>query len=113
MRQLFDDPDLIDLHIQMSHHGLEEQAELVANGGLELAAFVMRSDAEFLRTLIRQNDLDIVDLHNLEGLVSRYPWLSLGRVPAARYDLARQIPQVDRIVPQVNTLVVANQCAKR
>jgi hypothetical protein len=97
----------------MSYHGLEEQAELVANGALDLAAYVMRSDAEFLRTLIRQNGLDIVDLQNLQGLVSRYPWLSLGRVPAARYDLMRQIPEVDRIVPQVSTLVVANLCAKR
>jgi hypothetical protein len=113
MHQLFGDPDLTELNLRMSYHSLEEQAELVANGGLDIAAFVMRSDAEFLRSLIRQNDLDIIELQNLPGLVSRYPWLTIGRIPAARFDLVRQIPQVDRSVPQVNTLVVANQCAKR
>ena len=113
MRQLFGDPDLADLNIRMSQHTLDEQAELVARGDLDLAAYVMRDDAEFLRNVIRQYDLDIVDIKDLTGLVGRYPWLSLGKVPAGRYDLVRQAPANDKIVPQVNTLVAASPCAKR
>jgi TRAP-type uncharacterized transport system substrate-binding protein len=113
MRQLFGDPDLSALNIQMSYHGLDEQAQLVAQGSLDLAAFVMRDDAEFLRTAMRQYDLDIADLQDLQGLSGRYPWLSLGRVPAGRYDLVRHAPATDKTVLQVNTLVVASLCARR
>jgi hypothetical protein len=35
------------------HHELPEQAKLVAEGKLDLAAFVMQDDAEFLYTIIR------------------------------------------------------------
>src|SRR5262249_17192181 len=38
MRQLFEDPDLQELDVRLSHHGLLEQAELVAQGKLDLAA---------------------------------------------------------------------------
>ena len=94
MRQLLEDPDLRDVHL--SHHGLLEQAQLVAESKLDLAAFVMQEDAEFLRTVIRQHGLDIVSPQDLQGLIARYPWLSLGRIPAGRYDLVRPIPAVDK-----------------
>jgi TRAP-type uncharacterized transport system substrate-binding protein len=111
--QLLGDPDLSKLGIRISYHALEDQARLVAQGSLDFAAFVMRNDADFLRTIISQYDLEIVELQDLQGLVGRYPWLSLGRVPAGRYDLVRKIPPTDKVVPQVNTLVLASPCAKR
>ena len=113
MRQLLDDPDLLGLNIQSSYHELDEQARLVAQGSLDFAAYVMREDAEFLGLVIRKYDLDIADLQETQGLVDRYPWLSLGQVPAGRYDLVRRTPTTDKIVPQVNTLVVTSPCARR
>jgi TRAP-type uncharacterized transport system substrate-binding protein len=113
MRQLFTDQDLAELNVHMSYHTLEEQAQLVAQGRLDLAAYVMRDDAEFLRAVIRTYNLDIANLQDLQGLISRYPWLGLGKIPAGRYDLAHETPSTDKIVPQVNTLVVTSPCAKR
>jgi hypothetical protein len=46
-------------------------------------------------------------------LVGRYPWLSLGRMPAGRFDLVRPTPATDTMVPQINTLVVTSPCARR
>ena len=37
MRQLFEDPDLHALDVHLSHHGLLEQAQLVAESNLDLA----------------------------------------------------------------------------
>jgi TRAP-type uncharacterized transport system substrate-binding protein len=113
MRLLLSDPDLAGLNIRTSYHELEEQAQLVAQGSLDLAAYVMRDDAEFLRSVIRQYGLDIVDLQDLQGLVGRHSWLSLGHIPEGRYDLVRRIPSGDKAVAQVNTLVVTSPCAKR
>ena len=76
MRQLFEDSDLQALEVRLSHHGLPEQAQLLADGKLDLAAFVMQEDAEFLGAIIRQHSLDVVSPHDLQGLIARYPWLS-------------------------------------
>jgi len=113
MRQLFNDPDLASLDIHLSPHGLDEQAKLVAQGQLDLAANVMGEEAEFLRTAIRKYDLDIAAPRELEGLVRRHAWLGLGRIPVGLYDVARSIPSVDRPVAVVDTLVITNACAGR
>ena len=60
MRQLFADSDLQGLDVRLSHHGLPEQAQLVAQGELDLAAYVLQEDSEFLQTIIRRHGLDIV-----------------------------------------------------
>src|SRR5215510_393243 len=113
MHQLFQDSDLRELDVRLSYHELSEQTGLVAQGKLDLAAVVMQEDAEFLHNVIRQDGLDIVSPADLQGLVARYPWLSLGRIPAGRYDLVRPIPAADKQVARLNTLVVANPCARR
>jgi hypothetical protein len=113
MLQLFKDPDLDALDVRLSNHELPEQVELVAKGKLDLAAVVMGEDAEFVRTVVRQHDLDIAAPKEIEGLVKRHSWLGLGRIPAGLYDLARPTPPVDKPVANVDTLVVANSCAGR
>ena len=113
MQQLFEDADLAGLDVHRSHHGLAEQVELVAHGVLDLAAVVMRADAEFIRRAIRQYDLDIAAPKEIEGLVKRHRWLRLGRIPIGLYDLARPTPALDKPVAEVDTLIVANACAGR
>jgi TRAP-type uncharacterized transport system substrate-binding protein len=113
MRQLFEDLDLRGLDVHLLNHGLREQAQLVAEGKLDLAALVMPEETEFLYTVIRQYSLDIVSPEDLQGLIARYPWLSLGRIPAGRYDLVRVVPAVDKQVARLSTLVIASSCAQR
>jgi TRAP-type uncharacterized transport system substrate-binding protein len=113
VQQLLADTDLRELDIHLSHHELPEQAKLVAEGKLDLAAFVMQEDAEFLHTIVRQYNLDIVAPQDLQGLIARYPWLSLGLIPAGRYDLVRHIPATDKQVVRLRTLLIASPCAQR
>ena len=113
VHQLFEGPDLKALEVRLSNHELAEQAQLVSEGKLDLAAIVMQEDAEFLRTTINQYGLDIVSPQDLDGLISRYPWLSVGVIPAGRYDLVRPLPAKDRQIAHLGTLVVASPCAQR
>jgi TRAP-type uncharacterized transport system substrate-binding protein len=113
MLHLFKDRDLAALDVRLSHHERPEQIEMVAGGELDLAAFVMAEDAQFIQTAVRQHDLDIAAPKEIEGLVRRHPWLSLGRVPAGLYDLARPTPPVDKAVAAIDTLVLANSCTGR
>lgn len=113
MRQLFEDQDLRFFDVRLVHQQLESQAELVARGELDFAAFVIREDAEILRKSIRQHGLDVAAPRDIEGLVARHPWLSLGRIPAGYYDLVRPTPAADRPVARIETLVVSSACARR
>ena len=111
--QLVQDPDLQELGIRLSCHDLADQARLVSQGELDLAAFVMQEDADLLRNIVHQYDLDIVTFQDFPGLVARHPWLGLGQIPAGFYDLVRPTPSLDKPVARVDTLVIANSCARR
>jgi TRAP-type uncharacterized transport system substrate-binding protein len=113
MRQLFAGSDLQQLAVRFSYHDLSEQAALVAQGKLDLAAIVMEEDAKLLHDVMREHDLDIVAPADLQGLIARYPWLSLGTIAAGRFDLVRPTPAADKQVMRLATLVVAGPCAKR
>ena len=86
---------------------------LVRDGQLDLAASVMNENAEMVRTLANKYDLQIVAPADIEGLVSRDKWLRLGRIPAGYYDIAKPIPASDKLVAQVDTLVMTNSCVHR
>ena len=113
MRQLLENSDLKGLDLKPSSHGLEGQAELVRDGQLDLAAFVMDANAELIRTLAIKYDLEIVAPADIEGLVARDKWLRLGRIPAGFYDIAKPIPATDKPVAEVDTLIMTNACVHR
>src|SRR5215471_18046948 len=73
----------------------------------------MQEDAELIRTVISQYDLNIAAFQDLEGLVARHPWLGLGHIPTGRYDLVHATPAADKLVARVDTLVVANPSVRR
>jgi TRAP-type uncharacterized transport system substrate-binding protein len=113
MQQLLANSDLKDLDLRPTNHDLEGQAELVRAGELDLAAFVMNENAPLIRRLVHNYDLEIVAPTDIEGLVARERWLRLGRIPAGYYDVGRPLPGSDKLVAQVDTLVMTNACVHR
>jgi TRAP transporter TAXI family solute receptor len=113
MQQLMENSDLKDLDLRLSNHGLEAQPGMVRDGELDLAAFVMTASADLIRELANTYDLEIVAPGDLEGLVARDKWLRLGRIPAGFYDIAKPIPATDKLVAQVDTLILTNACVRR
>ena len=113
MQQLLQNSDLADLDLKPSSHALEAQAQLVRDGQLDLAAFVMNENAEMVRSLASKYDLEIAAPADIEGLVARDKWLRLGRIPAGYYHIARPSPATDKLVAQVDTLVMTNACVHR
>ncbi len=113
IQQLLQNTDLGGLDLKPSNHDLEAQAQLVHDGELDLAAFVMNENAEMVHALVNKYDLEIVAPADIEGLVARDKWLSLGRIPAGYYDIAKPSPATDKLVAQVDTLVMTNACVHR
>ena len=73
----------------------------------------MNEDAEMVRSLANNYGLEIVAPADIEGLVARDKWLSLGRIPAGYYDVAKPSPATDKLVAQVDTLIMTNACVHR
>jgi TRAP transporter TAXI family solute receptor len=113
IQQLLENSDLSGLDLKPSNHDVDAQAALVRDGQLDLAAFVMNENAELVRTLLNKYDLEIVAPADIEGLVARDKWLHLGRIPAGYYDIAKPAPATDKLVAQVDTLVMTNACVHR
>jgi TRAP transporter TAXI family solute receptor len=113
MRQLLENADVKSLDLKPSVHGLDEQAQLVRDGQLDLAAFVMNENAPLIRTLLDKYGLEIVSPGDIEGVISRDKWLRLGRIPAGLYSVTPPVPASDKFVAQVDTLVMTNSCVHR
>ena len=113
LRQLLENSDLKGLDLRPSNHDLTAQAALVRDGQLDLAAFVMNENAELIHTLLDKYDFEIVAPSDIEGVVARDKWLRLGRIPAGFYDVSRPIPATDKLVAQVDTLIMTNRCVHR
>src|SRR5262249_25492516 len=56
MQELLKNSDLNGLGLKPSNHDLEQQAGLVRDGQLDLAAFVMNENGELIRTLVNKYD---------------------------------------------------------
>jgi uncharacterized protein len=113
MQQLMENSDLKGLDLKPSNHDLEAQAEMVRDGQLDLAAFVMNENADLIHMLATKYDLELVAPADIEGLTARDKWLRLGRIPAGFYDVAKPIPATDKLVAQVDTLIMTNACVHR
>ena len=113
MAQLLESPDLKELGLRPSTHPLGSQVELVHSGDLDLAAFVIDQNAPLVRENIQKYDLELVSPIDEEGLVSRKPWIHLGKIPAGFFNVAPPSPATDKTVAQVDTLVIVNSCVGR
>jgi hypothetical protein len=73
----------------------------------------MDEDASLIRTAIVERGLELASFPGLDGLAHRFSALSPDRLPAGRYDLVRGLPATDTPILRVDTLVLANRCARR
>jgi hypothetical protein len=112
-RALFAEPDLRGLGARLVHAPLAAALDQVVGGSLDLALLVTDEDAALVTRAVRERGLELASLEGLEGLARRFPALGIERLAAGRYDSVRPLPPSDRLVLRVDTLVVANRCARR
>ena len=112
-RSVFEAADLKPANLVLSNHELGQQLELLGSGALDLGVFVLDEDAALINTAIRERKMQLVSLEQLDVIPTRVPMLSLGTIPAGRYDALALIPARAHPVLRVDTLVVGNGCASR
>jgi hypothetical protein len=112
-RDLFALPELRQLGATLSHHALEQQLELAAQGELDLALLVMDEDAALVSHAILRQGLQTAGFRHADVIARRVPHLRTGRIGAGEYDAVAPLPKSDKKVLRVETLVIGNGCASR
>ena len=103
---------LTTLEVKPSTHTFQEQLAQIERGDLDLAAFVIESDARLVVDAVRERKMQIVDMAGAESLAHRLPSARAGVINAGYYDPVRQLPPTDKRVITVDTLVIGNGCAR-
>jgi hypothetical protein len=110
-RSVFDRPELADLGITFTHHGFREQLDALVDGQLDLAAFVIDPDSALIAEALGERGLEIAGLDHVPALARDHADLRASVVVAGQVDALRVLPPVDTPVLELDTLVVANDCA--
>lgn len=105
--------DFSSLDLKVSHHSLTEQLDLLKQGKLDLGVFVMDEDSRFISNAVVQGGLQIASFEHVDVVARRLPFLGHGRVGAGQYDPISVLPNTDKRVLRVHTLVLGNGCAER
>jgi TRAP-type uncharacterized transport system substrate-binding protein len=112
-KQLFALPELRRLGVTLSRHALADQLALAARGELDLALVVIDEDAALVSQAVLQQGLELVGFRHADVIARRLPHLRTGRIGAGQYDAVALLPNADKKVLRVETLVLSNGCASR
>jgi hypothetical protein len=110
-RQILESEDFQRLGLRLSNHTPAAQLDLLEGGELDLGAFVIDEDADFIRDALRRRGLQLASFEHLDVVARRSPFLWHGRIGAGQFDPIQLLPPQDHRVLRVDTLVVSNGCA--
>lgn len=112
-KQIFELPDLAALEVVLTNHSLTEQLEKLERGELDLGIFIMDEDAPFIVRAVRERNMQMAGLVQIDVVARRLPQFRTGRIGAGQYDAVKVLPAQDKKVLRVETLVIGNGCASR
>lgn len=113
-QRLFALPGFDTLEVQLAHAPVSEQLEQAANGELDLAALVIFEDAQLIDRAVRSRGLQIASFASAGAVQRRLgSGVRAAVLAPGHYDAVRTIPGRERHVLQVETLLLASECASR
>jgi len=111
--QLFAAEGFDTLNLQLSHHSSAEQLDLLETGELDLAMFVIQKKSAFIGNAVRERNLQIAGFREAAAVASWLPSVRAGVIPAGFFDPVQGLPQSEKTILEVDTLLVGNGCASR
>lgn len=111
-RSVLESGSLAPLGLALKNHELVGQLRLLRDGELDLGVFVLDEDASLIREAML-GGMQIASFAHLDIIARQFDFISHGRIGAGQYDPIRVIPEADRKVLRVDTLIVGNDCVSR
>ena len=112
-RAIFESADFAKLGMQLDNYEPDVQIDMLVRGQLDLGVFVVDENVAMVRRAVRDRGLQIAAFEQLDVLADDFPFVTLGRIPAGRFDPVAVVPATDKPVLRVATLIVGNGCASR
>jgi TRAP-type uncharacterized transport system substrate-binding protein len=102
---------LTELDLKVSTHPIDRQLDMLERGELDLGAMVIDENAQLVVDAVRRRKLQILNIPGAAALAQRLPFARVGQIEAGRYDYVGNVPEQDKQVLHVDTLVIGNGCA--
>ena len=110
---LFALPGFDSLGVTLRHAPIADQITAAAAGDLDLAAVVVYEDADLVRRAVHEQHLAIASFRSASAVASQLAGVHATIIESGHYDAVRSVPDEDRHVLSVDTLILASTCARR
>lgn len=101
------------LHVTLTNHSLDEQMRLLKNGGLDLAVLIFSENAEIIEHAILRDGLQFATFRQGESFAKRLPFLRTSSIREGYFDPIRNIPDTDKPVLKLDTMVLCKKGTRR
>ncbi len=111
-KYLLDDTDLEGLNLQLSYFDPKVQLEQLQLGKIDAAIFLTSMDDPLIMEALRSK-LELINFANAEAIIKRKPAFNIEKIYAGQFDHVNLLPQKDKTIFTVESLLVANKGASR
>ncbi len=112
-RRFYDTMHMDTLRVTLSNHSLEEQMRLLQNGGLDLAILIFSENAEIIEHAIVRDGLQFATFRQGDSFAKKLPFLRTSSIREGYFDPIRNIPDSDKPVLKLDTMVLCKKGTRR
>ncbi|OQK18532.1 hypothetical protein AU255_12170 [Methyloprofundus sedimenti] len=111
-KYLLEDKDLEELNFRLSYFDPKEQLEQLQMGNIDAAIFLTSMDDPLIKEALRSK-LEIISFANPEAIIKRKPAFKIEKIYVGQFDHVSLLPEKNKTVFTVESLLVANKGASR
>lgn len=101
------------LQVTLTNYSLDEQMRLLKTGGLDLAILVFTDNAEIIEQAILKDGLQFATFRQGDSFAKRLPFLRTSSIREGYFDPIRNIPDSDKPVLKLDTMVLCKKGTRR
>lgn len=99
--------------VKLSNHSAQEQMALIKSGALDLAILVFLENSEIIEHAILKDGMQFATFRQADSFAKKLPFLRTSSIREGYYDPIRNIPDADKPVLKIDTMVLCKKGTRR
>ncbi len=112
-RTLYEKMHMASLDVKLSNHTPEEQMKLLKAGVLDLAVLVFADNAEIVENAVLKEGMEFATFRQAESIAKKLHFLRTAYIREGYYDPIKNIPDADKQVLKLDTMVLCKKGTRR
>lgn len=110
---LYEKMHMGSMDVKLSSHQPDAQMKLLKNGGLDLAILVFADNAEIVENAILKEGMEFATFRQAESIAKKLQFLRTAYIREGYYDPIKNIPDADKQVLKLDTMVLCKKGTRR